>query len=124
MDLRAYARWTGAAAEGAVLGQYRFEDFKKTEGMESVRLIVAEKDLAQARKGARRGEIAGAATNLARQVGSQPGNLLYPETLAAECRRVARREKLKVVFPRKSGQVPRSGMVVSLGMDLGFGSIG
>jgi len=104
MDLRAYARWTGAAAEGAVLGQYRFEDFKKTEGMESVRLIVAEKDLAQARKGARRGEIAGAATNLARQV--------------------ARREKLKVVFPRKSGQVPRSGMVVSLGMDLGFGSIG
>jgi hypothetical protein len=29
-----------------------------------------------------------------------------------------------VVFPRKNGQVPRSGMVVSLGMGLGFGSIG
>jgi leucyl aminopeptidase len=97
LDLRAYPEWTGAAAEGAVLGQYRFQDFKKkSEGVESVRLIVKERDLAQARKGARHGEIAGAAANLSRQVGNQPGNLLYPETLAAECRLVARREKLKV----------------------------
>jgi len=98
LDLRAYAKWTGAAAAGAVLGAYAFQDFKKTKvaAMASVRLIVKERDLAEARKAARRGEIAGAATNLAREIGNQPGNLLYPETLAAECRRMAKREKLKV----------------------------
>jgi leucyl aminopeptidase len=98
LDLRAYAKWTAAAAEGALIAQYAFRDFKKTKTgtMESVRLIVKERDLAVARKAARHGEIAGMATNLARQVGNQPGNLLYPETLATECRRVARREKLNV----------------------------
>jgi hypothetical protein len=30
---------------------------------------------------------------------------------------------VNLVFPRKSGQVPRSGMVVSSGLGLGFGSI-
>jgi hypothetical protein len=33
-------------------------------------------------------------------------------------------QHLELVFPRKNGQVPRSGMVVSLGMGFGFGSIG
>jgi leucyl aminopeptidase len=97
LDLRDYAKWTDAATEGAVLGQYTFQDFKKkAPAMESVRLIVKQPDLGPARKAARRGEITGAAANLARQVGNQPGNLLYPGTLAAECRRVATREKLKI----------------------------
>jgi len=98
LDLRAYPQWVGAAMEGAVLGQYGFEDFKrvKVREMESIRLIVEEGDAANARKAARRGEIVAAATNLARQVGNQPGNLIYPESLAAECRRVAKREKLEI----------------------------
>ncbi len=98
LDLRNHARWIAAAAEGAVMGEYAFADFKKakSEAMASVRLIVKETDLAKARKQARRGEIAGASTNLARQVGNQPGNLLYPETLATECRRVAHRDNLKI----------------------------
>jgi leucyl aminopeptidase len=98
LDLRAHTRWIAAAAEGAVMGEYAFADFKKAKGepMQSVRLIVNAPDLLKARKQARRGEISGAAANLARQVGNQPGNLLYPETLAAECRRVAKREHLKV----------------------------
>ncbi len=98
LDLRAYPEWAGAAAEGAVLGDYAFEDFRKPQAtaMESVRLIVNPRHQAAARKAARHGEIAGTAANLARQVGNQPGNLLYPATLAAECRRVGRRDKLKV----------------------------
>jgi leucyl aminopeptidase len=118
LDLRAYARWAGAAAEGAVMGAYGFQDFKtaKAAAMESVRLIVKEGDLATARKAARRGEIAGAATNLARQVGNQPGNVLYPETLAAECRRVARREKLKVtVLDEKQLQQGGFGALLAVG---------
>jgi leucyl aminopeptidase len=98
LDLRQYARWIAAAAEGAVMGDYVFTDFKKTktEAMATLRLIVKPADLAKGRRQARRGEIAGAAANLARQVGNQPGNLLYPETLAAECRRVAKRDGLKL----------------------------
>lgn len=98
LDLRDYARWTAAAAEGAVLAQYTFDNFKTTKAaaIAGLRLIVKQQDLAEARKAAARGKIAGAATNLAREIGNQPGNLLYPETLAAECRRMAKREKLKV----------------------------
>jgi hypothetical protein len=36
---------------------------------------------------------------------------------------IQRKEGLPMVFPRKSGRVRRSGMVVSLGMGLGFGSV-
>jgi leucyl aminopeptidase len=100
LDLRPYAKWTEAAAEGALLGQYAFQDFKSSipAAIQTARLIVKKQDLAEARKSARRGEIAGMAANLAREIGNQPGNLLYPETLAAECRRVAKREKLKVAI--------------------------
>jgi leucyl aminopeptidase len=96
-DLRGHAKWAGAAVEGALLGRYTFQDFKKTKTAElaALRLIVARKDLPAARKAARRGEILGDAANLARQIGNQPGNVLYPETLAAECRRVASRAGLK-----------------------------
>ena len=57
LDLRNYAKWTGAAAEGAVLGEYAFQDFKKAKVtvMESVRLIVKERDLTAAREAGRRG---------------------------------------------------------------------
>jgi leucyl aminopeptidase len=98
LDLRAYPKWIGPAAEGAVIAQYSFEDFKKSgaSSLKALRLIVKDRDLPAARKAAHRGEILGASTNLARQVGNQPGNLLYPETLAAECRKVARRENLAI----------------------------
>jgi leucyl aminopeptidase len=98
LDLREYSKWAEAAAEGAVIAQYTFDEFKKTKvaAMAAVRLIVKQRDLAAARKAAARGEILGTATNLARQVGNQPGNLLYPESLATECRNMAKRENLKV----------------------------
>jgi leucyl aminopeptidase len=117
LDLRDYPRWIGAAAEGAVLGGYAFEDFKKkAAAMASVRLIVNQPDLAAARKAARHGEIAGTAANLARQVGNQPGNLLYPETLAVECRRVATREKLKItVLDEKQLQQGGFGGLLAVG---------
>jgi len=66
--------------------------------MQTVRLIVRKQDLTASRKNARRGEIAGIAANLAREIGNQPGNLLFPETLAAECRQVAKRENLGVAI--------------------------
>jgi leucyl aminopeptidase len=103
LDLRAHAQWAGPAAEGAVIGEYAFQDFtKETDPFKAARILVNEPDLAAARRAVRRGAIIGESANLARQIGNQPGNLLYPETLAAECRRVAKREKLEVtIFDRK-----------------------
>ena len=118
LDLREYAKWIAAAAEGAVLGKYVFQDFKtkKNAPMASLRLIVRQRDLATARKAAARGEIAGTATNLAREIGNQPGNLLYPETLAAECRRMAKREKLKItVLDEKQLQRGGFGALLAVG---------
>ena len=98
IDLRKYPKWAGAATEGAVLGHYAFQAFKnsKVAPMEALRLIVKERDLLTARKAMQRGEVLGSATNLAREIGNQPGNLLYPETLAAECRRIAKSEGLNM----------------------------
>lgn len=118
LDLRAYGKSVAAAAEGAVLADYAFQDFKKTKqpAMQNVRLIVKPRDLAEARNEARRGEIAGEAANLARQIGNQPGNLLYPETLAAECRRIAKRENLKFdVLDAKALQLGGFGGLLAVG---------
>jgi leucyl aminopeptidase len=100
LDLRAWPKSIEAATEGAMLGAYSFSDFKKNPGaaIESIRLIVRERDLRTARNAARDGEIKASSTNLARQIGNQPGNLLYPETLAAECRSVAKREGLSITI--------------------------
>ena len=100
LDLRDYPQWVEPAAAGAVLAQYTFQDFKKSKVPEvrALRLIVLKSDLPAARKAARRGEIAGAAANLAREIGNRPGNLLYPATLAAECRRIAREDSLKITI--------------------------
>jgi leucyl aminopeptidase len=120
MDLRAYPKWIAAAAEGAFLAEYNFDDFKKAKSfrVESLRLIVKERDLTAARKEGRRGEISGDSANLARKVGNQPGNLLYPETLAAECRRVARRERLGVTVLDEK-QLERGGFGGLLSVGLG-----
>jgi leucyl aminopeptidase len=118
LDLSAYPEWTSAATEGAVLAQYSFQDFKtkKLPAMTSLRLIVKQRDLADARKAATRGEIAGASANLAREIGNQPGNLLYPETLAAECRRLAKREHLKItVLDEKQLQRGGFGGLIAVG---------
>ena len=87
-----------AAVEGLVLGNYRNEQFlpKKTDPIAELVVLVQDKDyLGQARTLARRGDILGTSTNMARQVGNMPGNLLYPETLAAESRKLAKKAGLK-----------------------------
>jgi leucyl aminopeptidase len=98
LDLREYPEWLADAAAGAEMAAYVFQDFKaaKQPPMSSVRLIVKPRDLAEARRAVRRGEIAGAAANIAREIGNKPGNVIYPESLAAECRRIAKAEGLKI----------------------------
>jgi len=117
-DLRAHAGAVAEAVEGAVLAGYSFETFKakKQIGVQSLRVIVNAKDLARAKKGAREGEFSATAANLSRSVGNLPGNLLYPETLAAECRKVAKAEGLKItVLDEKALQKGGFGGLLAVG---------
>lgn len=85
VELGEWAHHSADAAEGAVLGGYRYETFlsKKTRPISDVCFLVAAKDVPSARKGAERGRVLGEAANAARDVANTPGNLLYPESLAA-----------------------------------------
>ena len=95
----ALGRWstfTREAVEGAVLGTYRFRDFQPPKPDEPPRstldglLVVAEgQDLEDITRQGQTGEISAAATNYARQVANQPGNLFFPETLADTAQRLA-----------------------------------
>jgi leucyl aminopeptidase len=90
--LEAWPQYAGAVAEGLVLGGYRFERFKtkQTPELASVTLQVAPRDLAEAKRAATRGQAVAEAANLARAVGNEPGNLLYPATLADRARKLAK----------------------------------
>jgi len=78
--------WSKALVEGMILGLYRYERFKKPENgaeIEEVTLIEADPRNEDAvRSGARLGEIAADATNLARDLSNGPPNLVTPEYLA------------------------------------------
>ena len=95
IDLGHHVRFAREVTEGAILGSYRFTDFQppkpgdppRTE-LETLTLVAGfmEDPL---RAAAEQGRILAEATNHARQVGNQPGNLFYPETLAAGAQRLA-----------------------------------
>jgi leucyl aminopeptidase len=96
VDLGEWGRFTQEAVEGALLGAYRFRDFKTpdpdkpTSALETLTFASANADLELLRSLGERGRLMAEATNFARQVGNQPGNLFYPETLAEVARRLAR----------------------------------
>ena len=89
-----------AAAEaivcGFLLASFNFRECKGTAGKDDeagkgARLtLIAGDDLAAARSGAERGRIIADAQNLARTVGSRPGNSVNPPVLADIARKLAR----------------------------------
>ena len=91
-----------ALAEGAVLGGYRFDEYKEP-GEEPPAEVAAlqlsfEKstDLRVARIGAKRGVILAESQNVARDLSNAPGNALPPAALAREAQKVAKEVGLKV----------------------------
>ncbi|HEX8294869.1 MAG TPA: leucyl aminopeptidase [Chthoniobacteraceae bacterium] len=88
----------GAIVEGIVLADYRFDRFasKQNETLESVRIQVGAEDLAPAKRAAERARVIAESTNLAREIGNLPGNVLFPESLADRAVQLAREHGLKV----------------------------
>jgi leucyl aminopeptidase len=89
-----------ALAEGAVLGGYRFDAYREKSDevsrVAAVTLLVARgQNLRASREAARRGVIIAESQNAARELSNLPPNVLSPEQLAAEARKVAREVGLR-----------------------------
>jgi len=95
LDVAPWISHVEAIVEGAVLAAYRFDKFKAANGpaFETLRLLNAP---AAAKARARSAAAAAEAANYARDLANQPGNVIWPETLAAEARGLAARKKLGV----------------------------
>jgi leucyl aminopeptidase len=96
LQLGGHTRFAREAAEGLVLGAYRFADFKAAPAdeprpavLETVTILAPAAELAAVQAAAERGAALAAATNYARQLANQPGNLFFPETLAAAATKLA-----------------------------------
>ena len=103
-----------AVAEGLELGAYRFTkyftgDRKPKAELTSVVVGVGARLKSNARALITLGQKIGAAVNLSRDLSNEPGNVMYPETLAAAAQAVAKENGLKIeVFDFK--EIRRRGM--------------
>jgi leucyl aminopeptidase len=84
--------------EGALLGTYTFAKYRKEKGhMIDIDLLAANRAEATAiEAGRRRGQVIAEAVNYARDLVNEPPNVMTPDALAAEARRVTKATKLKV----------------------------
>ncbi len=118
MQLSEWAQFTGAAVEGIVLADYRYEDFKtkKTHPISAVTIIVPAASLTAARKAGERAATIARHTNLARGIANRPGNVIYPETLAEEAQWHAKKFGVKcTVLDEKKLKAGKFGGILSVG---------
>ncbi len=87
-----------ARTEGALLGTYTFQKYRKEKKADvNVDLLAANRAEASAIEGGRRrGQVIAEAVNYARDLVNEPPNVMTPEAMAQEARRVTRGTKLKV----------------------------
>ncbi len=87
-----------ARTEGALLGTYAFTKHRSEKGHTvHLELLAANRAEATAvEAGRRRGQVVGDAVNYARDLVNEPANILPPDALAGEARRIARGTKLKI----------------------------
>lgn len=118
LDASHHLGFAQAMVEGAVLADYQFEQFKtsKTAPLKSLRMVVPKADLPQAKRAGIRAKILADATNYARNIGNQPGNFIYPASLAAEAGKLASRAKLDItVLDEKALQAGKFGGLLAVG---------
>jgi leucyl aminopeptidase len=89
-----------AAVEGAILGTYVFERYKREKSdktVETLRVVTADgRQAREVTEGARRGEIFAQSTWLARDLINAPANDVHPTYVAEVAREIAREGKLKL----------------------------
>jgi leucyl aminopeptidase len=89
-----------AAVEGAILGSYVFDRYKREKSdktVDTLRVVAADgRQAREVAEGARRGQIFAESTWLARDLVNAPANDVHPTSIAEVARQVAREGKLKV----------------------------
>jgi leucyl aminopeptidase len=111
-----------AVTEGALLGTYTFERYKRDKSdrvVEEVLVVASDPpDMRGAAEGARTGEIFGRATNFARDLVNGPANDVHPAHLAEVAREIARDGRLGLrVWER--AECEKMGMGAFLGVAAG-----
>jgi leucyl aminopeptidase len=111
-----------ALVEGALLGTYTFERYKREKADRAVEaLTLAEPDRRRAREaaeGARRGETFARSASAARDLVNLPANDLHPTDLAREAERLAREHRLAVTIYDRA-ECRKMGMGAFLGVAQG-----
>ncbi len=118
LQLEEWPQFAGPVIEGALLADYRFERFqtKSTPAIASLAVRVLPADTATARHDGRRAAARATATNVVRDIGNLPGNVLYPETLAARAVKIARDYHLKAtVLDEKKLRAGKFGGILAVG---------
>ncbi|MHC4699695.1 MAG: leucyl aminopeptidase, partial [Planctomycetota bacterium] len=85
-----------ACGEGACFGSYRYDEFVTENGNGRAAALTVElvdsdaSKLKDLKKGLAKGAVVGKAQNYARTIANRPANVIYPATLAAEAKKLAR----------------------------------
>jgi leucyl aminopeptidase len=111
-----------AITEGALLGLYRFDAYKREDDrpaadeIESLTLLCSGRNaIGPLRAGIARGEVLAKATKLARDLVNEPANVLTPTALANRARAAARQHGLSVeVLDRRAMQRLRMGALLGV----------
>ncbi len=118
LHLGDWAQFAGAAAEGMMLADYAYEEFKTTRSraLEQVNVIVGTGQIAAAKKDAALAQTLGEFTNLARGLANRPGNVVFPEIFAEEARWHAKKHGLRcTVLDEKQLRARRFGGITAVG---------
>ncbi|HSI15257.1 MAG TPA: leucyl aminopeptidase [Chthoniobacter sp.] len=118
LQLDEWPQFAGAAVEGTLLADYRFEHFKtkKTDGIASLSVHVLAGDTAAVRRAVTRSQAIAESTNAVRDIGNLPGNLLYPATLAAHAEKLGRKYGFKIkVLTEKELKAGKFGGLIAVG---------
>ena len=111
-----------AAVEGAILGTYVFDRYKREKSdkaVETLRVVAADaKQAREVTEGARRGQIFAESTWLARDLINAPANDIHPTYIAEVARQVAREGKLKLKVLERD-ECAKLGMGAFLGVAQG-----
>ncbi len=115
---------TQVLVEGAILGLYQFTQYR-TESREEIKevkeMVIVEPEarrLVEIQMGARRGQIIAEATNLVRDLGNQPSNVLTPTRLARIAQDLAKEYGMSCQVLERS-QIEKLGMGALVGVARG-----
>lgn len=116
--LEDWPEWAGAAVEGVLLADYRFDQFKKekSERLEWIGVEVPDVGVSTARRAVERARVVAESTNFARSINNLPANHLYPEELARRAQAEGKKAGLKVtVFDEKELKARGMGGLLAVG---------